>query len=100
MCDGPATSEVLPSPKSQVRAVTVPSEVSVNATVSGATPVVGVAVNDATGGGNEVSLAASVNRFVLIVLTPMPPTLGPSTRKKLLPAGLPVTACEMVGSPR
>ena len=40
---------VVPSPKSQTRSETVPVEVSVNVTSSGATPEVGVAVKLETG---------------------------------------------------
>src|SRR5213596_4041289 len=39
------------------------------------------------------------NRLVWMVLTPGPPTLGPSMRKKLLPKGLPVMPWRIAGSP-
>src|SRR5438093_13047391 len=41
----------------------------------------------------------SENRLVWIVLTPGPPTSGPSRRKKLLPKGLPVMGWRIAGSP-
>ena len=43
---------VEPSPKSHMRLVGFPVEVSTNVTFNGVWPKVGLAVNDATGGGN------------------------------------------------
>src|SRR5215467_8804665 len=44
-------------------------------------------------------LPMTVKRSVWIVLTPGPPTFGPSTRKILLPVGLPVILCRVTPSP-
>ena len=45
-----------PSPKFQLQAVGDPLEVSVNATVSGAVPLVGLAPKEATGAGGAVAV--------------------------------------------
>ena len=42
-------SDVVPSPKNQIHSFALPVEVSVNCTVSGAGPLVGVAVKAGTG---------------------------------------------------
>jgi hypothetical protein len=41
----------------------------------------------------------TLNRSVSTTLTPGPPTAGPSTRKKFVPVGLPMTWCGTFGSP-
>jgi hypothetical protein len=45
------------------------------------------------------SLPDTEKRLVWMVLTPEPPMFGPTMRKMLLPVGLPVTRCGMLGSP-
>ena len=60
-----------PSPKSQVRDVTLPVEVSVKATVRGAGPAMGLALKAATGAGTTVIYA------VFVSVSALPP--GPVT---------------------
>ena len=52
--------EVFPSPKSQLHAVTLPSEVSLNCTVSGAFPSFGANVKLATGAGSTWTAPVTV----------------------------------------
>src|SRR6478672_8759992 len=49
--------------------------------------------------GPLITLPNTVNRSVRTVFTPGPPTFGPSTWKKLFPAGLPATLCGVALSP-
>src|SRR2546425_2944587 len=58
---------VAPSPKLQFRFVIVPVEVSVNVTSNGATPLVGVALNNATGTTAPVPVTALVDAPPLAV---------------------------------
>src|SRR5881628_3607900 len=58
---------VAPSPKLQFRFVIVPVELSVNVTSSGATPFVGVALNNATGTTAPVPVTAVVEAPPLAV---------------------------------
>src|SRR2546425_1225299 len=58
---------VAPSPKLQFRFVIVPVEVSVNVTSNGATPLVGVALNNATGTTAPVPVTALVEAPPLAV---------------------------------
>ena len=60
---------VEPSPKLQAQLVTLPVVASVNATVSGATPLVGVIVKFATGAGGVTLIGVDA---VLVELPPGP----------------------------
>jgi hypothetical protein len=60
----------VPSPRFQVRLVTVPVDVSAKVTVSGAVPVVWLAVKLATGAGS-----ATVMVFLAVAVPPAPVTL-------------------------
>src|SRR5262249_22979648 len=89
VCVGLVRVEVPPSPKLHDREVIAPVEASVNTTLSGAVPLTGAALNAATGGGC-VFRPRRLKRFVETLLTPGPPTFGPSMRNTFVPAGLPV----------
>ena len=60
---------VVPSPKLQAQPVTLPVVASVNATVSGAVPLVGVIVKFATGAGGVTLIGVDA---VLVELPPGP----------------------------
>ena len=62
MCEGDVAVDVPPSPKAhEYVGVGLPVDVFVKATVSGAVPLVGVAVNDATGAVAVVPLPGTMS---------------------------------------
>jgi hypothetical protein len=66
MWTGFSRLEVFPSPKSQAHPVGDPAEVSVNETVRGTFPAVGLAVNWAMGGGMERGVGLGVSSGVMV----------------------------------
>ncbi len=68
----------LPSPKLQRRFVIEPVDVSVNVTFNGAVPLVGAALNAATGGGTLFVLPAALT-VIRLACTFVPERPGPLT---------------------
>src|SRR5437867_7099726 len=93
----PSLNVTLPvgTPVAGVTGTTVAVSVTACPTVEG----LGEAVRVVVVAARTKIFPVSENRLVWIVLTPGPPTSGPSIRKKLLPKGLPVMPWRIAGSP-
>src|SRR5947207_15576128 len=74
--------------------------VAVSVTACPTVDGLGEAVRVVVVAGRTKIFPITENRLVWMVLTPGPPTLGPSMRKKLLPKGLPVVGWRIAGSTR